>query len=184
MVRLVRQCHDFPYGPAVAPAFVSFRNSLTCSSKLVEHGRVRQFRGQVAVKGFVDKAGAATCDVDELAHQVRVDPGLEIFQVQVQVVDIVVQLSGIVIPQILRVEVSHIGAGHDECAPGLGHFLAVNGDETVDPDSGGGAKSGTVELCGPEQGMEAGDVLANEMIEFALAVRAEIFIEVDSLAVT
>ena len=70
-------------------------------------------------------------DVDHLADKIRVEPGDEVVQVEVDIVRGSAELGCKVVAQVIRVQVFGVGGGHDEGAPALGHLLAVHGEETV-----------------------------------------------------
>src|SRR5690606_28378901 len=117
-------------------------------------------------------------NVHQLAHQVRVDPIGEVFQVQVQVIHAIAELGGKVIAQVLRIQVIQVGAGLDEGAAGFGHLLAVDGDKAMGVDGGRRAKAGAVQHGRPEQGVEINDVLADEVVELGLGVGVPVLVEV------
>ena len=68
-------------------------------------------------------------------------------------------------------DVAGKGLGPDEGAARFGHFLAVDGEETVGEDGGRHAESRAVQHRRPEQGVEIGDVLADEVIQLGGALR-------------
>ena len=75
-----------------------------------------------------------------------------------------------------------IGARLDEGAGALRHLLAVDGQEAVDEDTRRHAEARPVQHRGPEQGVEVGDVLADEVIELDIGVRAPRTVEVEVVA--
>src|SRR5690606_28709346 len=125
------------------------------------------------------KARAAAGNVDQFADQVCVDPVGEVFQVQVQVIHIGGQFGCKVVAQIFRVQVFQIGAGLDEGAPGLGHFLAVDRYKTMGIDGSGSAEAGALEQGRPEQGVEVDDVLADKVIELGFGVGVPVLVKVE-----
>ena len=73
-------------------------------------------------------------------------------------------------------DVAGKGLGPDEGAARFGHFLAVDGEETVGEDGGRHAESRAVQHRRPEQGVEIGDVLADEVVQLGVrAGRPEVF---------
>ena len=147
------------------------------------HGGVGQRVREPAVEALVDEARAAAGEVDELAHQVRVHPGHEVRQVQVQVVDAARGLGREVVAQRLRVQpVVQVGAGHDEGAARLGHLRPVHRQVPVDVQARRHAQPGALEHRRPEQAVEVDDVLAQEVVQFRIAARGELRLEIQPLA--
>ena len=62
-----------------------------------------------------------------------------------------------------------IGAGHHKGALALGHLLAIDGQESVDVHLRRQVEPRRLEHAGPEQRVEVGDVLADEMVHFGVA---------------
>ena len=119
---------------------------------------------------LVEHLGAAGGEVGDLAHEVGVDAADEVLEIQVHVVDGAVELAGVVEAECLGGEVLEVGGGGDEGAFALGHLRAVDHEEAVDEDLGGGAPAGGLELGGPEEAVEADDVLADEVVDLGLGV--------------
>ncbi len=113
---------------------------------------------------------AAGGEVGDLADEVGVDAVDEVFEVEVHVVRRAVELAGVVEAQVVGGEVVEISPGADEGAFGLAHLLAVDGEEAVHEDLVGRLVAGTVEHRGPEEGVEAHDVFADEVVELGLGV--------------
>ena len=65
--------------------------------------RGRGGRRQSAVEALQDEAGRAAGDVDQLAHQIAVDPGHEVLGVEIHVLDPAVELGRQVVAQPFRV---------------------------------------------------------------------------------
>ena len=113
----------------------------------------------------MNEPGAAAGNVDHLADQIRIEPGDEILQVQVDVIRRRAELGGKVVAQVIRVQSIGVGGGHDEGATPLGHLLAVHGEKAVHEDARGLAKTRTAEHRRPEQRVKVDDVLADEMVQ-------------------
>ena len=183
LVRPVGQGHDPAHGAGVFPGFIVCRDGLGGPGEFLQQRLVVHGRGQLPAEAFVDEPGAAAGDVHHLAHQVGVHALAEILQVEVDVVHAAARLGGEVIAQVLRVQVLQVGAGIDEGAPGLGHFLAVGGEEAVHEHVVGQAVAATVQQGRPEQGMEVHDVLADEVVHLGAAAGADVLLHVPALPV-
>ena len=128
--------------------------------------------GQLAVKLLADEPGAAACDVDQLADEVRVDPCDKVVEIQVDVFHARTELCRVVVTQAARIEIVGIGARLDERAARLRHLLAVHRQEAMRKDAGRRPHARAFENGRPEQGMEIDDVLADEMVGLGVAVPA------------
>src|SRR3954464_8009832 len=60
-----------------------------------------------------------------------------------------------------------VGGRLDEGPAALAHFLAADRQKAVDMDPGRQLEFGGMEHAGPEEGVEVGDVLADEMMNLA-----------------
>ena len=89
-------------------------------------------------------------------------------EVQVDVFGSRSEFAGVVVAQVRRIEQFEVLAGSDHGAFALGHFLFVDGQESVDMDKRGQGVTGGLEDPGPKQRMEVGDVFADEMVDFGL----------------
>ncbi len=137
----------------------------------------------MATEAAGDETGAAAGDIDQLADQVAVDPLQEVLEVEIEVVDAVAQFGGEVVAQVFRPQMIEIGAGLDEGAARLRHFLTVHGQKTVAMHGGRLAEAGAGQLGRPEQDVEIGDVLADEMMDLGGAVRPPEIVETQTGAV-
>ena len=178
LVGTVGQRHDVAHGVGEAACLVVFGQAVGGCGEILEHRGLRELLREPSAELLLDEAGAAAGDVDDLADQVAVDPGDEVVQVEIDVADVGRKLGSEVVTQMLRIEVAQVGAGLDEGAGGLRHFLAVDGQEAMAPHRVRGPVSGTMQQGGPEQGVEVGDVLADEVIQFDLAVGGPVPVEV------
>ena len=109
--------------------------------------------------------GRPAREVHHLADEVGVHLGGEVVEVQVNVVDVTGELRGVVVAERRRIEVVEVGPGQDEGATGLRHLLTVDGEEAVDPHLRRQGEPGGLEHCRPEEGVEVGDVLADEVVD-------------------
>ena len=125
---------------------------------------------EAAAAVLVEHLGAAGGEVGDLADEVGVDAADEVLEVQVHVVDGAVELAGVVEAESLGGEVLEVGGGGDEGAFALGHLGAVDHQEAVDEDLRGRTVAGVLELGGPEEAVEADDVLADEVVDLGLGV--------------
>ena len=166
----VGEGHHLAHRPPELARLVPAGDGVARPREPLEELPVVQLPREPPVREPVQQAGAARRDVHHLSHEVRVDPGDEVREVQVHVVDPVSELAREVVAQVLGVEVVGVGAGPDEGAPALRHLLAVHGEETVAEDRARHAEPGPVEARGPEQGVEVGDVLADEVVDLGGAV--------------
>ena len=129
-------------------------------------GRQRGRRGrcQPAVEALQDEAGRAAGDVDQLAHQIAVDPGHEILGVEVHVLDPAVELGRQVVAQPFRVHAQlQVLLRREARSARLGHLFAGDGEESVHEDVVGRVHAGKLQHGRPEQRVEVDDVLADEM---------------------
>ena len=176
----IGQPHDLAQGAAEVAVFVAVCNGAIGIS-LAEFSRgILVDLAQLAAEALADEPGATAGDVDVLADQVAVDAGGEVFQVEVDVFHRPIQLGRVVVAQPFRVEVVQIALGGDEGAAGFRHLEAVDGQESVAEHAGWRAKSGVCEFCGPEQGVEVEDVLADEVVQLCLGVGLPVFVEVQA----
>src|SRR5690606_31502978 len=96
------------------------------------HLRFGQCVGEHAVEALADEAGAAAGEVDELADDVRIHPGHEVGQVEVDVLDAAGGLGREVVAQRLGRQAGvEPGPGHHEGAARLRHLGAVHGQVAV-----------------------------------------------------
>ena len=181
-VGLVGQRHDLAYGLGEAALFVVLGDLVGSGGKALEQlGRVQRIR-QLAVETLGDEVRAAAGDVDVLAHQVRIDSGHEVVEVQVEILDLARQLGGEVVAQEFRRQMFQPGARLDEGAARLGHLLAVDGEKAVRMDRRGRAIAGAFQHGRPEQGMEIDDVLADEVVQLGVGIGLPEMVEVERLA--
>ena len=89
----------------------------------------------------------------------------ELVQAQIEVVHPRAELRGVVVTQIGGVEVLQVRRGADERPFRFRHLLAVDGEEAVDVDLRRQAESGRLQHGRPEERVEIGDVLADEMVD-------------------
>ena len=178
LVGAIGQSHDFADGMAVLALFEELADGFPGGGEFGVQFRFAAGGGQAAAETLVDEAGAAAGDVHHLAHQIGVDPLLEVLEVQIDVVDAGAELGGEVVAQVFRIQMIQIGAGLDEGAAGLGHLLAVDGEKTVAPHRRGQPEAAAVEHGRPEQGVEVGDVLADEVVQLGGAVGSPPGVEV------
>ena len=168
MIRRVRQRHDLPNGFGIFPRFKECRDSLSSSLKGLYQLCVIEFSGEFAIEPLVDKARAATRDVDHLAYEVGIYARTEVFEVQVEIIHTVRQLGCEVVAQILWIEILQISAGVDEGASGLRHLGAVNGEEAVHVHGGWRAIVRAGQHRRPKQRVEVDDVFANKVIKLSV----------------
>ena len=83
-----------------------------------------------------------------------------------------------VVAQVLGRQVVEVGARGDERAARLRHLLAVDGQEAVHEHARRRAEAGAVQHRGPEQRVEVDDVLADEVVQLGVAVRAPVAVEI------
>ena len=129
-------------------------------------GCQRGWRGrcQSAVEALQDEAGRAAGDVDQLAHQIAVDPGHEVLGVEVHVLDPAVELGRQVVAQPFRVHAQlQVFLRRQARSARFGHLFAGDGEESVHEDVVGRVHAGKLQHGRPEQRMEVDDVLADEM---------------------
>ena len=134
------------------------------------------------MKTFLDKPGVTTGDVNHFANQVGIDALNEVLGVQIQIINATGEFGGIVIAQVLRVQVLKIRAGSDERPARFGHLFAIDGQIAVHIDAGRGSIVGPMQHGWPEQTVEVDDVFANEVVNFALALFVPVFVKVQILA--
>ena len=166
----IGQRHGFAHGAGEVTFLIGVGNSRYSGKEGCSQFRCRVGVDHDTLVAFVDKAGTATGDIDDLADQVGVDLLHKVLKVEVEVLDAAAQLAGIVVTQVFRVQVFQVGACLDEGAAGLGHFLPVNGQVTMHIDAGRLAKACAMQHGRPEQGVEVDDVLADEMVQFSPGV--------------
>ena len=181
-VGLVGQRHDLANRLGKAALLVVFGDLVGSGGEALEQlGLVQRIR-QLAVEALGDEVRAAAGDVDVLAHQVRIDSGHEVVEVQVEILDLARQLGGEVVAQEFRRQMFQPGARLDEGAARLGHLLAVDGEKAVRMDRRGRAIAGAFQHGRPEQGMEIDDVLADEVVQLGVGIGLPEMVEVERLA--
>ena len=159
---------DQPHGAGVVARVVGLGNRVAVGRRLLEQAAViRVLVGQIPSCNEVGRSRGYVYDV---AHQVCVDLGHKLVEVQVEVVDPGGQLRGVVVAQIGGIEMFEVGRGAHERASRFRHLLAVDREETVDMNLLGQAEAGRLEHGGPEQRVEIGDVLADEVVDFGVRV--------------
>ncbi len=152
------------------------------SNTIGKHSVIRTHGIQtVILKGF--RACCAAGDVDVFADQVAVDPGDEIVRVEIDVLDLGIELGRDVVAQPLGVHAEfEVFQRRDPGAPALAHLLAADGDEAVHEDVVRRLAAAEMQHRRPEQRVEVGDVLADEMHLLGVRVGHE-GVEVAALAV-
>ena len=83
-------------------------------SEFLEQRRVGERTGQAPVEPFADEPGTAARDVDEFADQVGINACDKVVEIEVDVLDCLAELRGVVIAEMAGVEVVEIGAGLDK----------------------------------------------------------------------
>ena len=119
---------------------------------------------QSTTEALAEEACGAARDVDVLAHQIAVHAGDEVIGVEVDVLDSAAELGRDVVAQPLGVHAElEVAQGRDARAATLAHLLAADGDEAVRVDAVGHLAAAEVQHRRPEQRVEVGDVLADEV---------------------
>ncbi len=167
-VGTVGQCHHFSHGQVEVTRFVGFRDAVSGIGGIGEQSTVLG----IVVRGVLsgEELGGSAGEVDQFADQVRVHLGGEFFEVEVEVIESRAEFGGVVVSEPCRVEMFQVGRGLDEGAFGLGHFPSIDGQESVDVHLVGQVEPGGLEHRGPEQGVEVGDVLSDEVVDFGFVV--------------
>ena len=127
-------------------------------------------RAEASAEALVQHLRAAGGEVRDLAHHVGVDARDEILEVEVHVVRRAAELARVVVAERARRQVVEVGAGVHERALRLGHLLAVDGEEAVHEHLRGRLEPGGMEHAGPEEAVEADDVLADEVVELGVRI--------------
>ena len=127
-----------------------------------------------------DECRAAAGDVDELADHLGIDPGGELLEVHVDVVDAGADLGGDEVAEVLGRQVLQVTLRRDERAAGLRHLLAVHGQEAVDVHAVRLAEARALQRGRPEQRVEIEDVLADEVVQLGVAARPPVGVEVQA----
>ena len=78
------------------------------------------------------------------------------------------KFAGVVISQCCGRQVLEIRRAHDKRAFGLRHFLATDGEESVNVHFRRQIAAGRLQHARPEQRMKVGDVLTDEMMNLGL----------------
>src|SRR5204863_9771644 len=78
------------------------------------------------------------------------------------------ELRGVEVAQVTRIEMFQIGARANECALALRHLFAIDGEEAVDVNLFWQVVSGRLQHSRPEQRVEICNVLANDVVDFAI----------------
>ncbi len=178
LVDLVCQRHDVAHCLAELALLVIIGDGFCAARYCWLRLSSASFSRQFAVEAFVDESGAATGYVDQFADQVGIDTGGEILEVEVDIVDTRAEFGGEVVAQVLRIQMVEIGSRHDKGAARLGHLLTIHGQETMTVDGAGFAVSGAMQHRRPEQRVEAGNVLADKVVQLGGAVFAPVAVEV------
>ena len=168
LVGHVGQCHHFPHRRVEVAGLVGLGDPFT---RLGRGGKqppvVGVGGGQVTPR---DELGRAAGQVDQLSDQVGVHLGDELVEVQVEIVESRAELGGVVVTQPGGVQVFEVGRGLDESALRLRHLSSIDGQETVDVHFRRQVEAGGLEHGRPEQRVEVGDVLADEVVHLGLGV--------------
>ena len=118
----------------------------------------------MAAESLGQEAGSAAGDVDVFAHQIAVDPGDEVFRVEVDVLDPGVELGRDVVAQPLGVQAEfEVAQRADAGATALAHLVVVDRQKTVHVDVVRHLAAREIQHRRPEQGVEGDDVLADEV---------------------
>ena len=136
LVGPVRQRHDLAHGFVEFALFIEVGHGCAPRNELLHQGRFRAGVGQAVGVTPGQEAGAATCDIDNLADHIGIHPLHEVLQVEVDIVHRAAEFGGEVVAQVLRVEVLEVGAGLDKGAATLGHLVAVHREEAMGIDRG------------------------------------------------
>ena len=179
----IGQFHDVADGAAVFALFVGARDVVGFGGKLLKERIVRQRGGERAVKVFADKRRAAAGEVHQFADEVAVGFLAEVVKVEVKVFDARAEFAGEVVAQVFGAQVFEVGFGLDEGAARFAHFFAVDGEETVAVHSGRLAVARAFEHRRPEEHMEVGDVLADEVVKLGVVAGAPEGVKVQPFAV-
>ena len=105
----------------------------------------------MAIKPLADKTGGTRCQVDQLVDDIGIHSGNEVFKVQVQIINTVVEFGGVVVTQVFRIQMLQVGGSLDESALGLGHLGSVHRDIAVYEDVARFPETGPFEHGWPEQ---------------------------------
>ena len=166
LVDAVGQQHGLAQGLAEFSLFKQRGNGGQLGAQVGQQGFAIGGHGaQLTLKALADEASRARGDVDVLAHQVGVHPCHKIIGVEVDVFHPVVELGGDVVAQPFGVQAQRqILEGVDAGAPALAHLFATDGDEAVHKNVVGRLAAAEVQHRRPEQGVEVGDVFADEVV--------------------
>ena len=141
-----------------------------------------ELAGELTAKALGDETGGAAGDIDVLADQIGVDARDEVLKVQVDVLDLAVQLGGVVVAQPLGVQtLVEIALRRDEGAAALAHLLSADSQIAVGEDAGRRAQASIFQRGWPEQRVKIQDVLADEMINLGVGIGLPVFIEVEAV---
>ena len=136
---------------------------------------------QQTIELLVDKPCASTGDVDDLPNQVGIHPGDKVVQVYFYVVPIVAELGGVVIAQVLWIQMLKIGAGVNKQPATLRHFAAGDRDKAVGMDFCRRTVPSGIKHGRPEQTVKVDDVFANEMVQLGIFFRIPKVLENNSV---
>ena len=160
----IGQCHDLAHGARELARLVEIADAARRGREFALDIGPEIRLAEPVLEAFGDEPHAPAGDVHVLPHQVAVHPRHEVIEIQVDVFHGRAELGRVVVAQPLRIQLEvEVTLCGDECAPALRHLLAIDGEESVGEDAGGGAIAGQLQGGRPEQRMKIEDVLADEM---------------------
>jgi hypothetical protein len=156
-----------PQGLAVFPVFIEARHLGATAAQCLQQGLTvcADVGAETTLEALGDEPRRPARDVDVLPYQIAVHPRHEVLGIEVHILDACVELGGDVVAQPFGVHAQReVFQRVDAGAAALAHLFAADGDEAVHEDVGGHLAAAEVQHGRPEQGVEVGDVLADEVV--------------------
>ncbi len=165
-VDAVGQRHDLAHRLGVLALLVELLDAGAVAAQRIEQRAAldADVGRELAAEAPGQEAGSAAGDVDVLADQVGVDARDEVLGGEVDVLDAGVELGREVVAQPVGVHAQlEVAQRADAGAAALAHLLAADRDEAVHMDMARRLAAAEVQHRRPEQRVEVGDVLADEV---------------------
>ncbi|CRZ42316.1 Uncharacterised protein [Vibrio cholerae] len=102
----------------------------------------------------------------------------EVFEVQIEIINAVIQFCRVVVTQTLWIQVIQVSAGFHKRTFRLRHFRAIDGHITMHKHVGRFTETRAIEHGRPEQAVEINDVFTDEMVKLGFAVFIPVFVKV------
>ena len=165
-VGCIGQFHDQSHRARVITLLVRFCDFFSRSSSGGKKPSV--MRVLACQSDSIDEACGATGEVNDRTHQLGIDFLCELSEVEVDVVQARTEFAGVIVSQVGRIQMLEVLARPYLRPLALGHFFAIDGEKAMDVNEGREGVASRFEDTRPEEGVEVGDVLADEMMDLGV----------------